>query len=598
MKPSITPELGRAALRALFKERSLLGPLKVMAKHVGRFFQIPLPGFRPYVVFGPEANRKVLITEREKLLWRNTDPVTDLLRRGVLIVDGEEHDRYRSLMEPSLHPSALPGYTDKMLYHTDRVTAQWRDGDIVDMLVESRKIALLIIMQTLFSKDVWDDLPRLWHPILKAIEFISPGVWIFWRKMPRPGFRKSLRELDEYLFGIIAGRRGRTASTHVNTYTGTHRPDTSPLAPDTRPPSDLLQHLIDAGLTDDLIRDQMLTMLIAGHDTSTALLAWTFALLGQNPDIFQRLIAELDAHEKPPLLDQVIKESLRLYPPIHIGNRRVAEEIHFDEGSVPAGERMFYSIYLTHRDLSAAAWWDNKRGILTRGFANGRAVWINIGVHVLLAVVYTTPWDNYLVATGVWYYNRNLVTGIVIGYVPIEEYTFFVLETILSGLWWWFLARRISPPKEFKPNKRLVYVSTCVLVLLWFLFTALFFSDNAPLTYLSITLFWAFPAIFPQLLFGADILWHHRKLVALALFIPAAYLSLMDIAALTEATWSISKDQTTGILFFGILPLEEVVFFFITNTLIVFGMTLMLSQEGPARFARGNRAAGRSCPDF
>ena len=93
MKPSITPELGRAAMSALFKERSPLGPLKVMAKHVGRFFQIPLPGFRPYVVFGPEANRKVLITEREKLLWRNTDPVTDLLRRGVLIVDGDEHDK-------------------------------------------------------------------------------------------------------------------------------------------------------------------------------------------------------------------------------------------------------------------------------------------------------------------------------------------------------------------------------------------------------------------------------------------------------------------------------------------------------------------------
>ena len=54
-----------------------------MAKHVGRFFQIPIPGFRPYVVFGPEANRKVLVTERDKVLWRNTDPVTELLRRGV-----------------------------------------------------------------------------------------------------------------------------------------------------------------------------------------------------------------------------------------------------------------------------------------------------------------------------------------------------------------------------------------------------------------------------------------------------------------------------------------------------------------------------------
>jgi cytochrome P450 len=200
MNKPISPEAGRAALRALLKERSPLGPLKVMAKHVGRFFQIPIPGFRPYVVFGPEANRKVLVTERDKILWRNTDPVTDLLDRGVLVVDGDEHDRYRKLMEPSLHPSTLPDYTHMMIRHTDRVTAEWRDGDVVDMLVESRKIALLIIMDALFSKDAWDDIPRIWNPILKAIEYISPGAWIIWRKIPRFGFRKPLRELDDYLF--------------------------------------------------------------------------------------------------------------------------------------------------------------------------------------------------------------------------------------------------------------------------------------------------------------------------------------------------------------------------------------------------------------
>lgn len=231
------------------------------------------------------------------------------------------------------------------------------------------------------------------------------------------------------------------------------------------------------------------------------------------------------------------------------------------------------------------AWWDNKRGVPTRGFANGRAVWIAIAVHIFLAVAYTTPWDNYLVATGVWYYNPDLVTGIVIGYVPIEEYTFFVLETILAGLWWWFLARRISPPKDFTPSKSARLITFFVLVFTWLVFTYLFFSDNQPITYLSITLFWAFPAIFPQLLYGADILWHHRKLVALAILVPGTYLSLMDIVALTDTTWSISKDQTTGILFFGILPLEEVVFFFITNILIAFGMTLLLSDHGRSRFA-------------
>jgi lycopene beta-cyclase len=229
--------------------------------------------------------------------------------------------------------------------------------------------------------------------------------------------------------------------------------------------------------------------------------------------------------------------------------------------------------------------WDNRKNRQTRGFHNGHAVWMAIGVHVLLAVIYTTPWDNYLVATGVWFYNPDLVTGFVIGYVPIEEYTFFVLETFLAGLWWWFLARRLSPPKKaFKPNKSLVYLSTCDLMVTWIIFTYLFFFGEAKWTYLSITLFWAFPAILMQVFFGADILWHYRKLVFASILLPGAYLSLMDIFALKSSTWSISATQTTGILFFGILPLEEVVFFFITNVLVTFGLTLLLSNVSQERF--------------
>ena len=90
-------------------------------------------------------------------------------------------------------------------------------------------------------------------------------------------------------------------------------------------------------------------------------------------------------------------------------------------------------------------YWDHKKHRQIHGFRDGGAVWFAIGVHILLAVLYTTPWDNYLVATQVWYYNPKLVTGLLIGYVPIEEYTFFIVETLLAGLWWWFLARRIFP---------------------------------------------------------------------------------------------------------------------------------------------------------
>lgn len=331
-----------------------------MAMHFGYFFQIPLPGFKPFVVFGPEANRKVLVTEQSKVRWRSPDPVTDLLQRGILVTDGEEHDRYRALMEPSLHPSRLDSYSQMILEKIKRVASGWQDGQIVDMLVESRKIALLVIMQVLFSHDAWNDLPHIWKPVLKAIEFISPGTWILWRKIPRRGYRKYLNTLDHYLYEVISKRHEAIQNNQF----------VSSLDNPSLIINDLLQHLIDANLDDNAIRDQMLTMLIAGHDTSTALLAWTFTLLGQHPDVHNQLVLALEQEGKPPLLDQVIKEALRLYPPIHIGNRMVAENIDLGNNNlIPAGARMFYSIYLTHRDPFI---WENPDKFHPSRFERGR----------------------------------------------------------------------------------------------------------------------------------------------------------------------------------------------------------------------------------
>jgi len=230
-------------------------------------------------------------------------------------------------------------------------------------------------------------------------------------------------------------------------------------------------------------------------------------------------------------------------------------------------------------------WLDKRAGHPTPGF-DAKKVPLIIAVHVIIALLYTTPWDNYLVATGVWYYNPNLVTGIVIGYVPIEEYTFFIVETIMVGLWWWMLAKRLTlpAPETFQRNRKLVSWSTGTLIAVWAFFTFQFFFAGDEWNYLGIIFFWALPPIIPQFLFGADILWHYRKLVFWAIFVPGLYLSLTDIVALNATTWQISKDQTLGINFFGILPIEEVAFFFITCTLIGFGMTLMLSNLGWQRF--------------
>lgn len=217
------------------------------------------------------------------------------------------------------------------------------------------------------------------------------------------------------------------------------------------------------------------------------------------------------------------------------------------------------------------------------GFKSNK-LWQGILIHVVLAVLYTTPWDNYLVATGVWYYNPDLVTGILLGYVPIEEYTFFVLETLLVGLWWWALAKLkiLNPDAPFKPENSLRARTLSLLAVLWIISLSVLLSGWQPGTYLAITLTWALPAIAPQLAFGADILWHYRRLLGTVIVTAAGYLAAMDALAISAGTWTIDPAQSTGI-FIGNLPMEEAVFFIVTVVLISFGMTLLLSNASQGR---------------
>jgi putative membrane protein len=202
---------------------------------------------------------------------------------------------------------------------------------------------------------------------------------------------------------------------------------------------------------------------------------------------------------------------------------------------------------------------------------------------VLLAVLYTTLWDNYLVAVGVWSYDPKLVSGLVIGWVPVEEYTFFVLETLLTGLWWWFISRRVSLPAEHRPSKRIRAYSLACLGLAWLGSVSILILDWTSGTYLALILVWALPALAPQLVFGADILWRQRKLVALTVLPMFFYLSAADALAIASGTWAIDPARTTGILI-GTLPLEEAVFFGVTVILIGCGLTLALSPLSLVRW--------------
>jgi cytochrome P450 len=372
--PVADGETGLRVLKGLLRERSLLAALQLMRVHVGRAFQITLPGFRPVVFTSAEANRQILVSERLKLSWRpKNDPVAALLRRGILVVDGAEHDELRARMEPLLQRRKVTSHIPSFWQQTDRVTAAWADGESCDLLVEMRKVALLIFFDTLFAVDFNPHIDRLWQPILALIEYISPGPWIIFPKFLRESglagrkYRPAQEAVDGYLYSLIAERRARLSNENLS---------------GDRTTDDLLSRLVlDPYMSDDLIRDQLLTMLIAGHDTSTASLAWTLYLLGCHPQVMASLRQEVDAvlgeQEASPdteqvnqlvLLDQVVKEALRLYPPIHLGNRLASEDLQINGYHIPKDTRLMYSIYLCQRDESI---WKDAESFCPERFTHG-----------------------------------------------------------------------------------------------------------------------------------------------------------------------------------------------------------------------------------
>lgn len=240
--------------------------------------------------------------------------------------------------------------------------------------------------------------------------------------------------------------------------------------------------------------------------------------------------------------------------------------------------------------LLVLTWWDKRQGIIIPpSFASYFPWWV-LFIHIIIAVIYTTPWDNYLVATRVWWYDINLVTGYVIGWVPIEEYTFFIVQPIMTGLWLLFWLRRsntsfITPHSSFSQNSRLRIMVTGITAVFWLIMAGMLLSGWKPGTYLALELSWALFPILIQLAFGADILWHYRRLLLLAIVPTTLYLAYTDSLAINWGTWTIDPQQSLNI-FIGNLPVEEFIFFLLTNTLLVFGMTLALAAASQPRLQR------------
>jgi lycopene beta-cyclase len=201
--------------------------------------------------------------------------------------------------------------------------------------------------------------------------------------------------------------------------------------------------------------------------------------------------------------------------------------------------------------------------------ASGKPIW-PLFLLALIAFIYTTPWDNYLVWRGVWGYGTDRVLG-TIGYVPYEEYAFFILQPFLTGLWLYHVLAR---DPEYRPGGERVRIVGGVVYGAIAGLGFLLLGTTSGL-YAGLILAWAVPVLAGQWLYAGSAIWARRRAVLLGIAVPTLYLWVADGVAIALGIWEISERYTVGI-HFGPLPLEEALFFLVTNILIVQGLVLFL----------------------
>lgn len=203
----------------------------------------------------------------------------------------------------------------------------------------------------------------------------------------------------------------------------------------------------------------------------------------------------------------------------------------------------------------------------TRFAGRRRAGPAGIALLTVIAVVYTTPWDNHLIATGVWSYGEGVVRG-RLWHAPVEEYLFFLLQPLLTGLWCSRLPTSSDRSFGIDSSQRALgllgggVVAGCGLLLV------------APSTYyLGTLLVWASPVLALQWAFGWPVLWELRRTLAVGVLVPSLYLWIVDRIAIELGLWTFDPQFLVGIGVLG-LPIEEILFFVLTNTFLVQGLLL------------------------
>ena len=193
---------------------------------------------------------------------------------------------------------------------------------------------------------------------------------------------------------------------------------------------------------------------------------------------------------------------------------------------------------------------------------------VGVGVLLVLALAYTTPWDNYLIRRGVWTYGEDAVLA-TLWLAPVEEYAFVAMQTVVAGLWVQFITG--PPDAEFRPSKR----DAAVGALAGLVVTAagVAFLGTTSTFYLGAILAWAGPVLALQWSVGWRYLLERPRTVAVGVGAPTLYFATADRLAIADGVWTISTEYATGVAVAG-LPIEEGAFFLATNLFVVQGLVL------------------------
>jgi cytochrome P450 len=338
--------------------RDVLGFFTQCARQHGDIASFRLAAWPAVLLSHPDLVEYVLVKNHQNFIkhrffWRHVDAI---FGQGLLTSEGEFWHQQRRLTAPAFAGSRLNGYGDTMVQYTERMLQQWQPGQVFDVHVEAMALTLEIAAKTLFDAEAVQDVAEVSQAIDQVMEQIAVRFRRpFWipDAIPLPGnfrYRRGVQRLDQLVARIIAERRDKIEDR-----------------------GDLLSLLMLARdetgqpMGARQIRDEVITMLLAGHETTALTLSWTWYLLGQHPVIDAQLAEEVHAvlGERSPTVDdlprlrftgQVVSEALRLYPPAYAIGREALADCEIGGYLVPAGTTVYASPWVMHRD---PRWFDD-----------------------------------------------------------------------------------------------------------------------------------------------------------------------------------------------------------------------------------------------